>query len=166
MSKKIIGMIVAVVLLIAVVITLVALNLSNWAKDANQDTEKVEINLESLNEEFSKMTPFDEMATMDIDSTVLTDLYQIEEELVADFIGKMPMMNVHASMYLVIEATEGNVDAVKEKVDSYAEAYEATWERYLPEQYELVKDRKSGVQGNFVYLFVSENAEDMEALMK
>lgn len=166
MSKKIIGMIVAAVLLIAVVVTLVALNLSDWGKEANQEAKKIEINLEELSEKFSAMTPFNEMATMDIDSTVLTDLYQIDEELVANFIGKMPMMNVHSSMYLVIEATEGNVEAVKEKVDAYAEAYEATWEMYLQDQYELVKDRKTGVQGNFVYLFIGESAEDMEALMK
>ena len=134
-----------------------------------KDTEKTgnaEINLEELNQEISEMKPFNEMATMDIDSSILTDLYQIDESLVKDSIGKMPMMNVHASMYLVIEATDGNVETVEEKVNTYAEAYETTWERYLPEQYELVKNRKIGVQGNFVYLIIAENAEDIEALIK
>ena len=75
-------------------------------------------------------------------------------------------IDVQASMYLVIQAKDGVVDSVKTKVDNYATSYEQQWERYLPEQYELVKQRKTGVKGNYVYLIISENAAELETLIK
>lgn len=164
MSKKVIGIIIAVILVVAVVVAVVAVNNNN--KTDTEKKESVELNLEDLNEKFATMAPFDEMASMDIDSTMLTDVFQINEELLEGYVGKFPMMMVHASMYLVVEAKEGEVEAVKTQVETYATAYEEQWANYLPEQYDLVKDRKCGVSGNFVYLFVGESAADMEDLMK
>lgn len=169
MSKKVIGMIVAAVILIAVVVSLVAFNLVDWSKENAEETKgakEVVINLEEVNEKIAEMEPFNEMAAMDVDDMVLTDYFQIEEDLVKDFVGKIPMMNVHASMYLIIEAEEGKAEDVKDDLELFGKALEQTWENYLPEQYELVKDRKLGVQGNFVYLIVAETADDIEALLK
>ena len=168
MSKKVIIMIVVAVLLIAVVVAVAALKASNVdvSKEKEGTTAKEEINLEKLNEELAAMPPFDEMATMDVDSTMLSDVFQVEEDLLEGYVGKFPMMMVHASMYLVVEAKDGEVETVKEQVETYATAYEAQWEHYLPEQYDLVKDRKCGVSGNFVYLFIGESVEEMEKLMK
>ena len=76
------------------------------------------------------------------------------------------MLNVQSSMYLLIKAKDDTIDLVKEKVDAYAQAQEEAWSRYLPEQYELVKNRKQGVIGNYVYLIIGENAEEVEKLVK
>ena len=76
------------------------------------------------------------------------------------------MLNVQSSMYLVIKAKEDTVDEVKEKVESYAQKQEDAWSKYLPEQYELVKNRKQGVVGNYIYLIIGENAEEVEKLVK
>ena len=162
MSKKVIGIIVVAVLLIAVTVGIIAIRLSKEDVSAG----KTEINLKDLEEKISNMAPFNEMATMDIDNTILVDVFQLDDSHVESHIGKMPMMNVHASMYLIVEANEGKAEEVKENLEIYAEAYEATWERYLPEQYELVKDRKIGVQGDYVYLIIAENADEIEALLK
>lgn len=168
MSKKVIGIIVAVLLVVAVIVAVVVVN-GNKDEDTAENKQaagNVEINLEELNEEWAGMAPFNEMATMDVDSTMLSDVFQVEEDLLEEYVGKFPMMMVHASMYLVVEAKDGEVETVREQVEAYATAYEAQWEQYLPEQYDLVKDRKCGVSGNFVYLFIGESAEEMEALMK
>lgn len=162
MSKKVIGIIIAAVLLIAVTVGIVAIKLSK----EDVSTGKTEINLKDLEEKISNMAPFNEMATMDIDNTILVDVFQLDDSHVESYIGKMPIMNVHASMYLIIEANDGKAEEVKEKLEVYAEAYEANWERYLPEQYELVKDRKLGVQGDYVYLIIAESADEIEALIK
>lgn len=166
MSKKIIGMIVAAFILIAIVVAVVVVKVSKVDTNESEKAGQTAINLEDLNKDFAKMAPFDEMASMDIDSTMLTDVFQIDEDLLEGYIGKFPMMMVHASMYLVVEAKDGEVETVKEQVEAYAELYEEQWASYLPEQYELVKDRKCGVSGNFVYLFVGESAAEMEELMK
>ncbi len=162
MSKKVIGIIIAAVLLIAVTVGIVAIKLSK----EDVSTGKTEINLKDLEEKISNIAPFNEMATMDIDNTILVDVFQLDDSHVESYIGKMPIMNVHASMYLIIEANDGKAEEVKEKLEVYAEAYEANWEMYLPEQYELVKDRKLGVQGDYVYLIIAESADEIEALIK
>ncbi len=162
MSKKVIAIIVVAVLLVAVTVAIVAIKVSNV--DVTEENKK--IRLSELEEKISDMAPFNEMATMDIDNAILVDLYQLDDSQVENYIGKMPMMNVHASMYLIIKAADGKVEEVKEKLEVYADAYEATWEMYLPEQYELVKDRKLGVQGDYVYLIIAENADEIEALLK
>lgn len=162
MSKKVIGIIVAAVLLIAVTVGILAVSLSK----ADLKEGKTEIVLKDVNEKILEMKPFNEMAAMDIDSTILVDLFQVDEENVKDYVGKYPMMNVHASMYVIVEAEDGKAEEVKADLDAWAKDWEASWERYLPEQYELVKDRKLGVNGNFVYLIIAESADEIEALLK
>lgn len=158
MNKKVMYAIIAVV-----VVILVALGIFFFVSGNNKE---VTLDLQQLNTTISEKAPFNEMATMDITTEELTSQYEINAEDVEEVVGKMPMMNVHASMYLVIKAKEGSVDAVKEKVDQFATSQEEMWATYLPEQYEIVKARKTGVNGNYVYLFISENASELEALVK
>ena len=159
MSKKAIYLVVALVVIIAIVV-------GGYFFITNNNQQASNIDLQQLNATISSKQPFNEMATMDITKEILTSYYEINAEDVEEVIGKMPAMNVHASMYLVIKVKEGSVDVVKEKVNQYAIAQEGVWERYLPEQYDLVKDRKLGTNGNYVYLFISENSSELEALMK
>lgn len=158
MNKKVLYAIIAVV-----VIALVALGIFFLVKGSNKE---VNLDLQQLNTTISEKAPFNEMAAMDIDVETLTSLYEINAEDVEEVVGKMPMMNVHASMFLIIKTKEGSAETVKEKVDQYATAQEQMWATYLPEQYELVKARKSGITGNYVYLFISENSSELEALVK
>lgn len=155
MNKKVICGIIAVIVVVAIVIAVVLIN----------NNKNVTIDLQDLNTKFSEKAPFNEMATMDIDAEVLSTLYDINSDQIEEVIGKMPLMNVQASMYLVIKTNENSVDAVKEKVESYAQAQEQMWSTYLPDQYDLVKARKQGVKGNYVYLIISENAAELEKLI-
>lgn len=156
MSKKVIYTVIAIV-----VVALIALG----AFLLGGNNTEVALDLQQLNTALSEKAPFNEMATMDITSEELSMLMEVNTEDVEAVIGKIPMMNVHASMYLVIEAKEGSVETVKEKVDAYAQAQEAQWQMYLPEQYELVKQRKSGVVGNYVYLIIAETSAELEELI-
>lgn len=153
MNKK---MIISIVVILAViVIGVVAFFM------LKQEPVKT-LNIEEASNTLSNATPFSEMATMDITSDLLEDVYGINPQNVANVVGKAPMMNVHASMYILIEAVDGQVDTVKTELEQYATNYEQQWERYLPEQYELVQNRKVGVVGNTVYMIVAENAETLE----
>ena len=156
MSKKVIYTVIAIV-----VVALIALG----AFLLGGNNKEVALDLQQLNTALSEKAPFNEMATMDITSEELSMLMEVNAEDVEAVIGKIPMMNVHASMYLVIEAKEGSVETVKEKVDAYAQAQETQWQMYLPEQYELVKQRKSGVVGNYVYLIIAETSAELEELI-
>ena len=154
-NNKLVVSIVAVVL----VLVLVAGILYAVARPKNN------INMQELNTTISKMTPFSQMATMDVDGDLLNSLYDIAPDQYDEVVGKMPMMNIQASMYLIIKAKDGKLDEVKAKVEEYASKQEESWSKYLPEQYELVKNRKQGVVGNYVYLIISENSAEIESLI-
>ena len=150
------------VLITIVVILVVAVLVVGAVVLLNNKKEEKTIDVEVAGETLANSTPFNELATMDITTEELGSLYGINTENVEKVVGKMPMMNVQASMYLIIQAKEGTVDTVKAELDAYATQYEEQWSRYLPEQYELVKNRKTGVVGNTVYLIIAENAETLE----
>ncbi len=164
MNKKVIyGLIVLVVIIVIGVAIYFA---TRQSQQGPSEENNVNIDLQALNTTLSSQTPFNELATMDVTVETLETVLQITADEVDEVIGKMPMMNVQASMYIVIKAKDGAVESVKTKVENYGTAYEEQWATYLPEQYELVKQRKIGVKGNYVYLIISENASDLEALIK
>lgn len=154
MKKNVLSVILAIVIIL--VVGIVAYFLLN----GNQEEKSLDLNATS--QTLSNLAPFNELSTMDITIDLLSSVYGINTQNVENVIGKMPMMNVQASMYLLIQAKEGTVETVKSELDQYATKYEEQWSTYLPEQYELVKNRKSGVVGNTVYLIIAENAETLE----
>ena len=159
MNKKIVYVEIALIVIIAIVVG------AYFIIGQNKE-EEVNIDLQALNTTLSSQPPFDELATTDVTVEMLETVLQINADEVEEVIGKMPMMNVQASMYLVIKAKDGAVDSVKTKVENYGTSYEEQWATYLPAQYELVKQRKIGVKGNYVYLVISENSSELEALIK
>ena len=154
-NNKIVLSVVAVVLVLVIIAGVVMI----LAKPKNN------LNMQELNTTISKMQPFNQMATMDIDSDILNSLYEIAPEQYDLVVGKMPMMNIQASMYLIIKAKSGEVESVNEKVQNYAAKQEESWAKYLPEQYEIVKQRKQGVIGDYVYLIIAENSAEIESLI-
>ena len=147
-----------VLITIVVILVVVALIVGAVIFGGKEKTIDVDVAGQTL----ANSTPFNELATMDITTEELGSLYGINTENVEKVVGKMPMMNVQASMYLIIQAKEGTVDTVKAELDAYATQYEEQWSTYLPAQYELVKNRKMGVVGNTVYMIIAENAETLE----
>ena len=151
MKKNVLITIVVILVVVALIVGAVIF----WGKEKT-------IDVDVAGQTLANSTPFNELATMDITTEELGSLYGINTENVEKVVGKMPMMNVQASMYLIIQAKEGTVDTVKVELDAYATQYEEQWSTYLPAQYELVKNRKMGVVGNTVYMIIAENAETLE----
>ena len=152
MKKNVISVIVAI--LIVVVVGVGAYFI------LNKSEKSIDINV--VSQTLSNSAPFNDLSTVDITKDLLSSLYGINIENVENVLGKMPMMNVQASMYVLIQAKEGTVETVKSELDKYATQYEEQWSTYLPEQYDLVKNRKTGVVGNVVYMIIAENAETLQ----
>lgn len=150
------------IIAIIAVIVLVVLGVGAYLLLGNNSDSEKSLNIEEASSKLSSLNPFNEMATMDITSDIIESVYGINPENVEKIEGKAPMMNVHASMYMLIQAKEGAVDTVKAELDTYLEKYEQQWSRYLPEQLEYVKNRKVGVIGNSIYLIISENSTELE----
>ncbi len=154
MKKTVLSVIVAIVIIVAVVVGAYFI--------LNGSEEEKTIDLNTASQTLSNSSPFNELSTIDITIDVLSSVYGINTQNVENVIGKMPMMNVQASMYLLIQAKDGTAETVKSELDQYATKYEEQWSTYLPEQYELVKNRKTGIVGNVVYMIIAENAETLE----
>mgnify|MGYP005809920413 CR=1 FL=1 len=150
-----------VLIAIVVILVLVVLGVGGYML-LNNNKEVKSIDIDAAGQTLANTTPFNEMATMDITTEELSSLYGINTDNVEKTVGKMPMMNVQASMYVLIQAKDGTVETVREELNKYAQQYEEQWSMYLPEQYELVQNRKMGVVGNTVYMIIAENAETLE----
>lgn len=147
---------------IIVILVIAILILGAYFIFSNKKEEEKTLDIDAIGQTFSNTSPFNEMSTIDITIEQLSSLYGINTENVEKVVGKMPMMNVQASMYILIQAKDGTADTVKSELDEYAKQYEEQWSMYLPEQYELVQNRKMGIVGNTVYMIIAENAETLE----
>ena len=149
MKKTVLSVIVAIVIIVAVVVGAYFI--------LNGSEEEKTIDLNTASQTLSNSSPFNELSTMDITIDVLSSVYGINTQNVENVIGKMPMMNVQASMYLLIQAKDGTAETVKSELDQYATKYEEQWSTYLPEQYELVKNRLEKEYGDYLIYIVSSN---------
>lgn len=102
--------------------------------------------------------------SMDVDDTVLMDMYGLSSDLVKDYAIFMPAMNVHATEIILVEAQDGKLEEVKKALDKRLETIEQTWSTYLPEQYELVKNRKTPRTSNVTQLYCGPGRCDPERL--
>lgn len=158
MNKKVlIGIVIAVVVLLLVI--------GMYFAFGNKGNASGNLDLKAVSENITRKE-FEEMSTMDVDKETLSSYFQVDTANVDKVYGKVPMMNVHASLYLLVQAKDGKVDSVKEDLEDFGKSYEQEWSRYLPEQYDLVKDRKIGTKGNVVYLVIAEDADELVKLIK
>lgn len=160
MKKKLPLIIGIVAIIVALVIVIVVV--TNGKKD---ETPK-EINLEEVSSQITEKSDFKEMATEQITLEVLETYFQVDTANVEKVVGKVPLMNVHSSLYVIIQAKEGKAEEVKEDLNQFCIEYEELWSRYLPEQYEYVQNRKIGITGNYVYLIIAEDSAKLENIVK
>ncbi|MEG0274453.1 MAG: DUF4358 domain-containing protein [Longicatena sp.] len=105
-------------------------------------------------------------ATMEVDDQVLKDLFQIDVADVEQYAIAIPMMNVQATEIIMIEAKDGKKDVIKKALDQRMKTNEDTWSTYLPDQYELVKNRQEYESGNYFIIVIAEKAEDIMKELK
>lgn len=95
---------------------------------------------------------------MEVTKDQTKDVLSIESADVEEFLMKMPMMMVQSNTYIIAKPVEGKEDSIKSALDEYMTALENQWATYLPDQYELVKNRKVEKIGDYlVYIISSDN---------
>lgn len=130
------------------------------------EEEVVNIDLNVLKTNIDTETTFGEMTMQEVDKDILKDTFNINAEMIEEAIGKIPLINVHSSTYVVVKTSTENVSTIKEKFEEYGRNYEEQWKKYLPEEYELVKKRKIGSKGDYVYFIVSDSVEEIVEMIK
>lgn len=162
-NKKIITVIISITIILTLSITIYMY----YTRDTSQNSQViVNINMQQLDKNISKNGGFDETNTTIIDKAIAVSNFDLDESSIQEVIGRLPLINIKSSMYIVIKASDGKTDYVKQKLEEYAINYEKQWSNYLEDQYDLVKKRQIGIKGNYVYLIISDNASDLVNLIK
>lgn len=91
---------------------------------------------------------------------VLTDLIGLDFSMLDEYSLNDAMMNVHAHvLYVAKVKDEGDMDSVKAAFQKRLELMQASFERYLPEQYDLAMNGKIEVNGKYILLVISWDSQ-------
>lgn len=163
-KRNIILIIISIILVIIIGIALVVfLNYNN--STSNKD-ENISISLDELDKKIEQTNEFEFLKMNAITDDEASAKFLIDKSKIKNIIGREPIVHTKSGMYVVIQTDLDNIQDVKLALESYGSEYEEQWKTYLPDQYELVKNRKIGIKGNYVYMIVSESPEKILELIK
>jgi hypothetical protein len=163
-KRNIILVVISIILVIIIGIALVVfLNYNN--STSNKD-ENISISLDELDKKIEQTNEFEFLKMNAITDDEASAKFLIDKSKIKNIIGREPIVHIKSGMYVVIQTDLDNIQDVKLALESYGSEYEEQWKTYLPDQYELVKNREIGVKGNYVYMIVSESPEKILELIK
>ncbi len=96
---------------------------------------------------------------MNLTDDNLESMVGINKELLEEYVVYIPMAIVNTNLYMVLKPKEGKIDEVKKQVETYIESLEKTFETYLPDQYQIIKNRKETTYGDYLIYIASEDNE-------
>lgn len=152
---------VLICVIIAIIVTAAILVIYNINKNKVENLDMLTLDIE-----MSVEGNFNNNRMLSITKQEANEIFDIDPEYIEEIIGKIPLLNVSSSMYIVINAKEGRVQEIKQKLEDYVINYEQEWASYLEDQYELVKNRQLGNKGNYVYLIICDEPDKLVKLIK
>lgn len=114
-----------------------------------------------LLEENCKMPVYGDL--MYVDAVELGNVLGISEELLEEHLVAMPTFITSASQYIILKPAEGKKEEVKNLMTTYMSNLQEQWNMYLPDQAELVKNRKEATIGEYLVYIIST---DNDAVLK
>ncbi len=135
----------------------------------NVEKEEIPVNVdfETLSASIEETTNVDRTKMQNITNPEeLQEEFGIKPEWITKVIGVEPYVNITSSMYVIVEATDGNVDNIINAFEAYGLKYDEIWKDYLAEEYEKVQNRQIGSKGKYVYFIVSDYAKEIVDLIK
>ncbi len=124
------------------------------------------LDLLKINTEISSLSMYQTPNLEDINIDNVSDIFKIDKSYIKDVVGKIPIINIDSSMYVIIKTDKENIKYVEQKLEEYATDLENEWEDYLESKYDLVISRKIGVKSNYVYLVISNDNKQVIDLIK
>ena len=163
-KRNIILIIISIVLVIIIGIALVLF--LNYNNSISNKDENISISLDELDKKIEQTNEFEFLKMNAITDDEASAKFLIDKSKIKNIIGREPIVHTKSGMYVVIQTDLDNIQDVKLALESYSSEYEEQWKTYLPDQYELVKNREIGVKGDYVYMIVSESPEKILELIK
>lgn len=96
-------------------------------------------------------------AMVEVTKEQMKETLNLDSDTVSEFLMSMPMMIVQSNTYIIAKPAEGKEEEVQNALNIYMTKLEEQWKTYLPDQYELVKNRKVEKYGDYLIYIVSSN---------
>ncbi len=160
-TNVILAVVIAIFIICAIIILTVA-----FINNREKDTVPVNVDFDTLSLNIEESTDLDNSNLQPVTIEDLQTDFGIDASWVVKVIGKRPYVNINSSMYVIVEATDGNVQNVLSAFENYGNDYDKIWKDYLAEEYELVQNREIGSKGNYVYFIVDTYSKEIIDLIK
>ncbi|HIW32991.1 MAG TPA: DUF4358 domain-containing protein [Candidatus Paenibacillus intestinavium] len=127
------------------------------AKPTATPEQPTSINLNDISEQIINDVQFSSM--MDVSGEMISDVFYMDsDKYVEDGIFQVAMMNVKAADLAIIKLkNESDYDAVKTALTKRAEDVQASFEKYLQDQYENAKNYQIVRHGKYVLYSISHD---------
>lgn len=96
----------------------------------------------------------------EIDDTLLKELFYIDPADVDEYYGKMSVTNTSADNVIAVKPKPDKKDAVKQSLERRLADVQASFEMYLPEQYEKALKGRVYERGDYVLLLILGESTD------
>lgn len=135
---------------------LVALSLTACGSgSSNSDSPATDMSAREMYDAILEAAPMN--SPLEVEESVLTDLFYIDASWTDDYVASMAQMNVSADNLAVVHATEGNVQNVEEALQKRIDDERASFERYLPEQSDKAAEALLITKGDWVFMAINDN---------
>lgn len=95
------------------------------------------------------------------------EMVGLSKDQIEEFVIKTPLAIVSANTYMIIKPANGKAKEVKEAISKYMKQLENQWSAYLPDQYDLVKNRMETEIGNYlIYIISTDNEAVLQEIKK
>ena len=93
---------------------------------------------------------------INVENSDLEALTGVDPDDLDEFLVKNSVMT-QSSSYYILKPKEGKEDKVEDAMEDYMDNLEEQWETYLPDQYELVKNRLEEEYGDYLIYIISND---------
>lgn len=101
-----------------------------------------------------------------INDDILMTFYGIDKEDVNDYFALISTDSTRQDEVIIAEAKDAqSFEKVKEKIQARYDSKYAQTKDYLPDQAKLIEECKVETDGNYIWMFISADAEKMKEIL-
>lgn len=89
----------------------------------------------------------------------ISQRFSLNEKNIDEYQAAIPKTENSSSFYIIIKPKKGKADNIKKELEQYMNQLEQKWSTYLPEEYELVKNRMETEIGSYLIYIISRDNE-------
>ena len=153
-NKKLVIITVIFIVIMVILVSFLILCIFSLNKNNN-------IDLNILDSKINEVSTFNDARMKKITISNINEIFDIDENYINGVIGKLPLIDIYSSMYVVIEAKQGYEDIILQKLQEYGKKYEEKWSTYMEDQYQIVLNRNVDKKGRYVYMVVSDDVDEI-----